>query len=356
MRVVFLSAARQVWGAEVSLLTLAEALAEQGVESALICPDGELADRARQARIGDVQRVQPHSAALTRGRPRECARLWARYLSVAQPDDVLVIFSYYLLALAPVVRPLLRRKGVRIALDLHDDLCSRKARLAVRAGSAAVDTVIACSDFTARQLRGHADVSYLHRPVAAPPPGTAATHAPGEPLRVGIIGRITREKRHAMVIDAMRRVRSKAVLIVRGDGDGFSGDLARYVFEMGQRALGGRWLPQGRVSPVAALSDLDVLVVGNPREPLGRTVLEAQAQGVVVVVPDAGGASELVQDHVTGLVYGHDDPQDLARVIDEVAADEAMAARMAAAARLRVPRPGPYAAEYLRRLTAPQAS
>ena len=36
MRVVFISAARQVWGAEVSLLTLAEALADQGVRVALV--------------------------------------------------------------------------------------------------------------------------------------------------------------------------------------------------------------------------------------------------------------------------------------------------------------------------------
>ena len=43
MRVVFLSAARQVWGAETSLLTLARALTDAGVSTALVCPAGGLA-------------------------------------------------------------------------------------------------------------------------------------------------------------------------------------------------------------------------------------------------------------------------------------------------------------------------
>ncbi len=488
MRVVFISAARQVWGAEVSLLTLAEALADQGVRVALVCPEGELAQRAGGAGIEQVYSVRPRSDALTKGRMRESTRLWGRYLRAARRGDVLVIFSYYLLAQAPAMRPLLRARGVRIVLDLHDDLVSRKARWAVRAGSRGVDAVIACSDFTAAQLSRHPRISYLHRPVAesprampadgaaesgatraqaplAPPrsgagsasdvdatsdatsseatspaatssaaaaaarrpaasvsaggrPGfaaaggltwadasdqptsgpavgpsswplaepTEASRATGpsepsepsestgphpaagpaasardprtdagrgtaqRPLRVGIIGRITPEKRHHMVIEAMRRVHASAELVVRGAGDGFSGDLAHDVFEAGRRLLGDRWVPEGRVAQHKAVDDLDVLVVGNPREPMGRTVLEAQSRGVIAVVPDSGGSQELVEDRVTGLVYAAEDADDLARAIDTVAADAPLAARMAQAARVRVPRPAPYATEYLRRL------
>lgn len=458
MRVVFISAARQVWGAEVSLLTLAEALTDQGVRVGLVCPDGELAERAATAGIEQVYSVRPRSDSPTQGRMRESTRLWGRYLRAARRGDVLVIFSYYLLAQAPAMRPLLRARGVRIVLDLHDDLVSRKARWAVRAGSRGVDAVIACSDFTATQLSRHPRVSYLHRPVAESPrpvpadtaqsrtaqprfarsrshadsateagavsdtasspasrrtaasvpagarPGPAAAggltwaaarHEPSDgpaswpsaaaidgtdptqsahsagpaassrgpqldaergtaprPLRVGIIGRITPEKRHHMVIEAMRRVHASAELVVRGAGDGFSGDLAHEVFEAGRRLLGDRWVPEGRVAQHKAVDDLDVLVVGNPREPMGRTVLEAQSRGVVAVVPDSGGAQELVEDRVTGLVYAAEDADDLARAIDTVAADAALAAQMAQAAQVRVPRPAPYATEYLRRLRA----
>lgn len=359
------------------------------------------------------------------------------------------------------MRPLLRARGVRIVLELHDDLVSRKARWAVRAGSRGVDAVIVCSNFTAAQLSRHPRVSYLHRPVAETPrpvpadgraeprtaraqarlarsrshadsgaeaeaasdataaaatrrpaasvsagvrpspaaaggltrveasdepsdgpaswPSAAAidgtdptqsAHSAGpaassrdpqlhvergtaqRPLRVGIIGRITPEKRHHMVIEAMRRVHASAELVVRGAGDGFSGDLAHEVFEAGQRLLGDRWVPEGRVAQHKAMDDLDVLVIGNPREPMGRTVLEAQSRGVIAVVPDSGGSQELVEDQATGLVYAAEDADDLARAIDTVAADAPLAARMAQAARVRVPRPAPYATGYLRRLRA----
>lgn len=370
------------------------------------------------------------------------------------------------------MRPLLRARGVRIVLELHDDLVSRKARWAVRAGSRGVDAVIVCSNFTAAQLSRHPRVSYLHRPVAETPrpvpadgraepraraqarlarsrshadsgaeaeaasdaTAAAATRRPAasvsagvrpspaaaggltrveasdepsdgpaswppaaaidpthpidrtepadptdptqpahsagpaassrdpqlhvergtaqRPLRVGIIGRITPEKRHHMVIEAMRRVHASAELVVRGAGDGFSGDLAHEVFEAGQRLLGDRWVPEGRVAQHKAMDDLDVLVIGNSREPMGRTVLEAQSRGVIAVVPDSGGSQELVEDQATGLVYAAEDADDLARAIDTVAADAPLAARMAQAARVRVPRPAPYATGYLRRLRA----
>lgn len=170
MRVVFLSAARQVWGAEVSLLTLSRGLADAGVTQAIVCPEGELATSATAAGIEGVHPVTPRSEAVDQGRMRESLRLWQRCLQVVRPGDTLVIFSYYLLALLPAVRPVLRRRGVHVALDLHDDFTSPKARAVLRAGSTAVDTVIACSRFTAAQLPHHPRISSLHRPVGLSTP------------------------------------------------------------------------------------------------------------------------------------------------------------------------------------------
>ena len=357
MRVVFFSAARQVWGAEVSLLTLASALTDQGVDVVVVCPSGELADRAVEAGIAKVHAVPPVADSVTQGRMRDSQRLWQTCLRIARRDDHVVIFSYYLLAFAPVARPVLRARGVHVTLDLHDTLPSPKARLAVRLGSRAVDLVIACSRFTAGQLAHRPRVSYLHRAVT--PPTSIAQVAAGDttpqvarvgaggPLRIGIVGRITQEKRHLLLIDAVAQLRSEAVLVVRGADDGFSDGHAAHVMDHGRRTLGDRFIVQGRVPLATALAELDVLVVGNPQEPMGRTVLEAQAQGVVAVVPDSGGASELVEDGVTGLVYAHDDAASLARTIDTLDGDGALAARLVTTARQRLRRPADYADDYL---------
>lgn len=363
MRVVFLSAARQVWGAEVSLLTLASGLMEQGVDVVLVCPSGELAERGADAGIPTVHSVPPSEDELTEGRLRDSRRLWQTCVRIARRDDHVVIFSYYLLAFAPVARPILRARGVHVTLDLHDTLHSPKARVAVRLGSRAVDSVIACSRFTAGQLAHRRRVSYLHRAVApraggddsatrTRPDGSEPASPPVAggrtgPLRVGIVGRIVAEKRHLLLIDAVAQLGADAVLVVRGAGDGFSGGHAARVVDHGRRILRDRFIVEGRVAPASALEGLDVLVVGNPLEPMGRTVLEAQAHGVVAVVPDSGGAAELVEDGVTGLVYAHDDARDLARAIDTVAQDAALASRLASAARRRVRGPVEYATDYL---------
>lgn len=351
-RVVFISAARQVWGAEVSLLTLAEAMNAGGVETALVAPEGELAERASESGVATVVSVAAGPRP-DQGRPAQSWRLWRAYARQARPGDHLVVFSYYLMGLAPVFAPRLRRTGVRLCLDLHDTLESRKARWSVQASSRVADAVIGCSAFTAGQLAAHPHVFSLHRAVD---PELLPRHdraRGGRPMRVGIVGRISPEKRHAVLIEAMARLGGDSELVVRGAGDGWSDDHVRHVLDAGHRRLGPRFVLEGRVPAREALADLDVVVVGNPREPMGRTVLEAQLSGVVAVVPDTGGAAELVADGRTGLVYTHDDPADLARVLSRLRVDPDLAARIRAHAGDHVARPPAYAADYLRLLRIP---
>lgn len=346
------------------MLTLARALSDQGVELALVCPAGELAQRAASEGIREVYSVEPTTQALNEGRLQDCIRLWRACLHHVRRGDHVVIFSYYLLALAPGARPLLHARGVKITLDLHDQLVTPKARLGVQAGSMGVDSVIACSRFTASQLSHRPRVSYLHRAVsraakrtplgAGGPAGARRPEACDgyRPLRVGIVGRISEEKRHLLLIDAVCRLGPRAVLVVRGAGDGFSDRYTSRVLAYGRDMLGERFVCEGRVPPDEALDHLDVLVVGNPQEPMGRTVLEAQSQGVIAIVPDSGGASELVEDGVTGLQYIHDDAVDLAATIAKVAGDATLASRITQTAMQRVPQPEDYAQDYRRLLEA----
>ncbi len=75
-------------------------------------------------------------------------------------------------------------------------------------------------------------------------------------------------------------------------------------------------------------------------------------QGVIAIVPDSGGASELVEDGVTGLQYVHDDAVDLAATIAKVAGDATLASRITQTAMQRVPQPEDYAQDYRRLLEA----
>lgn len=478
-----MSATREVWGAEVSLLTLAAALRARGVNVAVVALPGELAEQSRAAGH-DVYVADPGSE--TR-RVLVAGRLWREYVRHVRPGDRLVLFSYILTAWAPRYRPRLSAQGVRISLDLHDQLESRKAYWSVRVASEAVDTVIACSAFTASQMGAREGVYALHRPVttdlahsgiadpaaelAASPPSLSTSHGvrtdddernradlagsavsaaeelmpgrralregaqpsggdqnaargvrvdegepaplsgrgaqetvasrraaragiadegmlthadhgagyrPGRrgsrraartgllggaapeagprtpeatrPFRVGIVGRISREKRHELVIAAMSLIDRNVQLVVRGSAFGEGHEYAAEVDEAGARLLGAGYVNEGRVPAAEALSELDAVVVANPAEPMGRTVLEAKLRGVVAVVPDMGGSCELVEDGRTGLVYRANDVDDLARTLQRLVDEPELVARIASDAVDTVPRPAEYAAAYLSRL------
>jgi glycosyltransferase involved in cell wall biosynthesis len=58
-----------------------------------------------------------------------------------------------------------------------------------------------------------------------------------------------------------------------------------------------------RTDVAELMSEMDVFCLTSQREPLGRVVLEAQLAGCAVIVPDVGGAAELVIEGVNGLKF-----------------------------------------------------
>jgi glycosyltransferase involved in cell wall biosynthesis len=69
---------------------------------------------------------------------------------------------------------------------------------------------------------------------------------------------------------------------------------------------------------------------------LSRVVLEGMAAGRPVIGTAVGGTPELIDDGETGLLVPRHDPAALARAVDRLLADPALAARLGAAARRRV--------------------
>lgn len=68
-------------------------------------------------------------------------------------------------------------------------------------------------------------------------------------------------------------------------------------------------------------------------EPLSRTHLEAMSVGCPIVATATGGTAEAVEDGVTGYLVPRDDLDSLANRLARLAADDALHARMSAAAR-----------------------
>jgi glycosyltransferase involved in cell wall biosynthesis len=134
-------------------------------------------------------------------------------------------------------------------------------------------------------------------------------------------GRLTAWKGHALLLDALARVRDVpdwvCVLVgpAREGKDRFGAALTAQAARLG---LSGRLRFAGACSdmPAAfALADLVVVPSLKP-EPFGRTIVEAQAMGRVVLAAAHGAALETVEDGVSGFHVPPNDADALAGLIE----------------------------------------
>ncbi len=290
-----------------------------GIEIALICFAGTIEKDWEQA-TGVPASPTDRPAPARERKIAENLALFGTYLRIARSFDRVALFTYYLSISAIPLNLLLVGRGVRLSLDLHDNLSGRKGRALLRWASKGIHQIMCCSRFTAGQLAsGNGDlptrVAVLHGPAEALEVRASASNGA---LRVCIAGRIIAEKRHDLIAQAVALLQPDARMILRGAGDGSVHDNSKEVRDFCSGLLGKAFSDEGKVDPERVLDHLDVMVVANPNEPMGRTVLEAQLSGVLAVVPDTGGSAELVREGVTGYVFRSEDASDLARVLRQI--------------------------------------
>jgi glycosyltransferase involved in cell wall biosynthesis len=177
--------------------------------------------------------------------------------------------------------------------------------------------------------------------------GAPAARAPGEPLILGLLARVSPEKGARELCESFVRLRSSgrdcrlhlAGELLPQDRAFFQG-LRRTVTRAG---VAEHFEYRGRVSlpeKVRFLQELDLFVAPTPHpEAKGLYVLEALAAGVPVVLPRRGSFPELVEAVGGGLLYDPDEPGALdaavIRLMEDVSLRRALSAAGSAAARAK---------------------
>jgi glycosyltransferase involved in cell wall biosynthesis len=158
----------------------------------------------------------------------------------------------------------------------------------------------------------------------------------GNRLRIGTVGRLSREKGHTVLLKAAKKLSSehpKALFLFAGDGP------ERQVLERETRELGleEQVVFTGVRHDLAGFYEsLDVFVMPSLHEALPMALLEAMAAGLAVVATIVGDISHVLSNGETGLLVAPGDVEALAKNIGALLCDAHLRQRLGGRARARV--------------------
>jgi N-acetylglucosaminyl-diphospho-decaprenol L-rhamnosyltransferase len=330
---------------------------------ALACPEGRLAERARDDGLAvmpisdrrlEVRDAPPRAAAELTGHARDVRKL-ARTL---RPDLLLawgmrsaMVTPLAVVGLSP--RPALLMRHVDF---LPGPLIARGVRVAARR----FDRVSANSDAVARELDPHGRLGARLSVIC---PGVdLSSYQPDWDVapdpEVLVLGALVPWKRPDLALDAVARAARELPeirLTLAGAPMGAEGQ--RLAGALRRRAAGpdldGRVRFAGETSdPREVLRRAWCLLHCAEREPFGNVIVEALASGRPVVAPAAGGPAEIL-DETCGRLYPPGDSEAAARALVELMSSPERARSLGAAGRVRA---GSFDAEEARRRFAEVAA
>ena len=179
--------------------------------------------------------------------------------------------------------------------------------------------------------------SRLGRPLPPSPNGTA-----GRPLRVCFAGLQMASKGPHTLLEALLQLKQKGVGIhVMLAGGTFQVDYAKQLRQFCTKyQLDGQvdFLPQLNRAQLARFFQLNHCCVFPSLHPeaFGIVAAEAMASGLALVSTGVGGASEVFEDEISGLLYAAGSSADLAEKLERLAYDEALLLRLQRAGEHRV--------------------
>ena len=148
---------------------------------------------------------------------------------------------------------------------------------------------------------------------------------------IGSIGRLTKEKNYETLIAAASKVKEANFLII-GSGP----ELNHYQSLISYYQLEHRFFiidPTG--NDAQYLKAFDVFVLSSVKEGLPYSLLEAMAASLPIVVSDAGGMPEAVQNGKTGIIVPKKQPHTMQAALANLLNDAEMRKKISAAARER---------------------
>jgi glycosyltransferase involved in cell wall biosynthesis len=132
-------------------------------------------------------------------------------------------------------------------------------------------------------------------------------------------GRLTSWKGQKLLIAALAQLRHQdAIAILAGDDQGRSNYTASLIASAETLGIADRLRLTGHSEDMPAAMMLADIVINASTDPeaFGRTIIEAQAMGRIVIAADHGGARETILPNETGFLFIPSDATALATAID----------------------------------------
>lgn len=321
MRVMQVISGQGVNGAVIYCLRLSRALAERGHDVTLLCRPGAWIAQQVGRQISVVEsRLQPLSVADQFAAAR-----------VVRDRRIDVVHSHQ--SRAHFFGTILSRvSGVAVVATAHSRWFQPHWRWN--------DHVLCVSEGVRRYHRLWNRVSDRRLSVVYPfvdqAPTPAPVPTPSAPFTVGIMGRVVKEKRVHLALEAFAHAGVPvARLLVIGTGPpAYLADLRARGEALG---IGDRIEWRGHVDdPVTELASLDVLLHCSASETFGLVLAEAMAAGVPVVAAGSDGAVECLGD--AGVIVPNADAESLGRALITLMSDAGERARLAQAGHARAVR------------------
>lgn len=181
-----------------------------------------------------------------------------------------------------------------------------------------------------RRIRNGVDVQAFSEAARSRASRTAET------LRVGLVGRLSREKGVDVFIDAVAQVAEAvpfAEFVVVGEGP----DRAELEAKIRAHKLQGRLQLLGhRDAMLPVYAGLDVLVSASRQEGLPVALLEGMASGLAPVVTTVGEVPTVVESESSGILVAPGEAGTLATAMLQVLTDSDLRLRLGASARARI--------------------
>ncbi len=156
-----------------------------------------------------------------------------------------------------------------------------------------------------------------------------------EGFKIGILGRLSAEKNHALFVEIVNKLRDVSSLMFYIAGDGPERQAIQNRIQ--SYNLAHKIKMVGAVSqPEDFLRDMDLILLTSLREVFPMVILEAMAVGTPIISINIGGIGEAIIDKQTGYLIAEHSVEDIIEKILQIQSEEDMRHQMIENARRKV--------------------